>query len=59
MSYFQAIPGNDQNASSTNQKTAGTEALSDKLVDVLWPWKAFQVVFWCEYVCWDVHSDTS
>ena len=21
-------------------------------------WKAFQVVFWCEYVCWDVFSDT-
>ena len=21
-------------------------------------WKAFQVIFWCEYVCWDAFSDT-
>ena len=21
-------------------------------------WKAFQVVFWCKFVCWDVFSDT-
>ena len=56
---YQAIPGNDQNASPTNQKTAGNKL--DR-TDVLWLLEAsgvlFQVVFWCKYVCWDVFSDT-
>ena len=30
MNHIQAIPGNDQNASSTNQKTAGSKL--DRLV---------------------------
>ena len=55
---YQAIPGNDQNASPTNQKTAGSKLDRTCFMALAGIWKAFQVVFLCEYICWDVFSDT-
>ena len=57
----QAIPENDQNASTTNQKTAGSKLdRTSKLMfyGSLRHLESFSGGFLCEYVCWDVFSDT-
>ena len=58
---YQAIHGNDQIASPTNQKTAGSEL--DRTSQLIFygslrHLESFSGGFLCEYVCWDVFSDT-
>ena len=44
-SRVQVIPGNDQNTSPTNQKTARCKLEPDNLADVLWPSMASKQLF--------------